>query len=574
MARIQLILTLMVVAGGSLVASDQGAGSGKKALPRTSPGNTGKQGGGQQALVNEESLCASFTEPGNAGVIAFTLKERLFVIGSYYASSPEDASRVTKRFLAALPKLIAQCDTSIWDQEIELSWEGSVQKGTFGSCLNAMIQKCQPTHNPLNKAQELFVGMAKILMEHSLALEKANKQSVRPQDAKKSTSTSSSGRPTWNRLQALELADDERLCALLPIEHHCAAVELFDRFIICFAEEKDEKKLKANAKKLLTALPELIKRCDGPIADVWFRVPQLLWFTGGCQENSFEGYVKLIATKAEEMKPQLEELCATLRAQRNRFLTSRKLTINSYPYAYDPGNGIIKPACERWSVPNACWVTMVKPFHDPTDAQYDAQDLQRNLFETVCAHITDANEDFLYFLSDLESHINTPSALTHYTADTWAKISEGEYAGLRTEATRRLAVSEYDSRKRKIETILANRATRGMAILKSQRARAVEDPYGEPLVVKSKRRNSMERTEQSSGWFGGWVGSSTSTGPKIEEVDGDDATNSDVIMIEGGAPSVADLLALPAPTQEEDEEWLAELLRSANNGVLQLGWKK
>lgn len=525
--------------------------------------------------ANDERLWSNV--PKNATAAAFALKERMLVIGAMYVKNPEKAEVCAEKFLAALPELIVQCDGPILACEIEMSVNDTIQSGAFRSGLTALIGACQAdTNSPHARALTFYQKMLAVLFHQESKFFRAKRvdetvaagNASNQQAQQSQPAVARSSRPAWNVQSVAVLEPDDRLYAALPVEHHCAAVEIYARLILCFDLEPDEKKRIAKAGKFLKKLPELIKRCDGPVGDVWFRAFPAVVATGLCKENSLLGYLELVKRYLGEM-PELVQIIAQLKIQGQTYQANSggKKAVQTYK----------RDNCslERWSVPNACWVLVDSDsFVDPSEPRYDAQDLHKNLFETCWKYIVIPDEDtFIKFLGDLERHVNYPK-LRHLPG-LWIRFDTMEMAALKSDSRR--GYIDCESRIRKITAILEAarlKTESAVAELKYQDyVQRVEDPIeqNEQPRQASRPPQPAASAQQSSSWWGVWGGSNAapaSSGPKITEVD-DDAP---VQRVRAEQPTLLladeaeDCLALSAPDEEDDDQYYADLIKGMQGG--------
>jgi hypothetical protein len=206
------------------------------------------------------------------------------------------------------------------------------------------------------------------------------------------------------------LSTSARLLAPMPTEYHTAAVELFDRVLLCFIDGASEA-VKRAGMHFLTGLQEIIDRCNGPLGKVWFRAPVEPGFVIQSTEHTLQGYFEEIARLNKSMEEPVRLVLGMLDKQEKVLRINARGRTDTEDGQYN----MIKRAdggSKRWSVPRGCWVLLPrdeqKCFYDPTEKRWQTTDFARNLVNVIMAHARDTDEEFDFFLADFEAHVNSP----------------------------------------------------------------------------------------------------------------------------------------------------------------------
>lgn len=310
----------------------------------TLPAEKSEKSRTQAFEAQDARLWAPFAEPRNALAVASALKDRLLFVGKLFSTNSQKAEILAPKFLEELPRLVEQCDAPILACKVEFEFNNALQSGAFGVCLQNLIVLCEAApQSDYAKAKGLFAGMMSILSAQS------KQAALRAQSIKQIDAGEWTDRPKYNPKQVEHLTIEERLVTPLPVEHHCAAVELYTRLALCFGTESGaelkkqretlieeitaleprmlkfyvemhgEERAKIEWKKhvgafvkkekvklqeqlraldrdptlpkkhldaLINVLPKLIEPCDGPLEDVWFRTAPS-WFLGSKKDRKY-----------------------------------------------------------------------------------------------------------------------------------------------------------------------------------------------------------------------------------------------------------------------------------------------
>lgn len=319
----------------------------------------------------------------------------------------------------------------------------------------------------------------------------------------------SSSQPRERAVALVDVPAATRMSVPLPTEHHMAAVELFDRILLCFIDSAVESVRREGLRFLLDlenilhegqTVYSKIEECDGPLADVWFRSPVTLPGTVETLENTLQGYFKEIAQRNEFMAGPATKVLQILEKQKMKFQMTKKAVTHTAK--------LTERSCKRWSVPNSCWVEIQgADFYDPSAQWLKRNDYRSNLVDTMERHMKDDDEQFRYFLSDLEAHVHSPHFASRFHPSDWLELYDVDERALR----KAYGVADFDwsspagkkfqDRFGWIQRILKDRiSSRGPIALPFQNPRRVEDPQLTvyPLLLERLTREAQRRAQEEA----------------------------------------------------------------------------